>query len=96
MLEHAIEARMEARREALLPKPKYYCKNCKSCTRTGGEIVEGLLTAVSYRCSFFDRRVNPNYNKCFSHSNYSPVHTKYKEPENLVELVLEEEEKRIA
>lgn len=92
MLEHAISARQDV----LLPLPKHYCKDCKQCISSGGEMVEGLLTAIRCRCTFYNRPVEPLYNKCFNHSNYSPVHTHYEEPENIVEIAIQNELKRIA
>lgn len=39
--------------------PKYTCKSCKRCN------------VAEKRCNFHQRRIEPNYNKCFEHSVYS-------------------------
>ena len=62
--------------------PKYTCKSCTKCSNKW--------------CSFFNRRVEPNFNKCFNHTFYYTVTTKYKSPNNLEEIVKEEESRRIA
>ena len=36
--------------------PKYFCLSCTRCK--------------DKRCDFFNRRVEPDYNRCFSHTNY--------------------------
>lgn len=59
--------------------PKYYCDTCTKC--------------VNSRCLFYNRRVEPKYNKCFNHSNYHPVATKYVSPVNIKEIALEEEKR---
>ena len=62
--------------------PKYTCKSCTKCSNKW--------------CSFFNRRVEPTFNRCFSHTFYHTVTTKYKSPNNLEEIVKEEESRRIA
>lgn len=51
--------------------PKFYCKSCSKCT--------------DKHCSFFNRRVE-KHNRCFNHSNYHTVTTKYQSPENIAEI----------
>lgn len=92
MLEHAIDAKADA----LQPIPKHYCITCQKCCCTGGNIIQGMLSVICCHCSFFNRRVEPDYNKCFYHSQYSPIHSVYKEPENIVEIALANEKKRTA
>ena len=55
--------------------PKYYCDTCTKC--------------VNSRCLFYNRRVEPKYNKCFNHSNYHPVATQYQSPCNIAEIAEE-------
>lgn len=62
--------------------PKYFCKTCTKCSNK--------------YCSFFNRRVDPKYNRCFNHSNYHPVATSYVSPVNIKEIALANEEKQIA
>ena len=62
--------------------PKYACSSCTKCSNKW--------------CSFFNRRVEPKFNKCFNHTFYHTVATKYQAPANLAERVNEEELKRTA
>ena len=59
--------------------PKFHCN---SCTKR-----------VENRCTFFNRHIEPDLNKCYYHSNYSPVLASFKVQENLDELVEKEQEK---
>lgn len=61
--------------------PQYLCKTCTKC--------------VNSRCTFYNRQVEVDYNKCFNHSNYSPIATSFRSPDNLEEIV-RNEEKQIA
>lgn len=65
-----------------VPEPKYHCASC--------------LKLKGTTCDCFKRRVEPNYNRCFFHSNYSPVVASFKAPTNLEEIIKEEEERQIA
>ena len=60
--------------------PAFYCKSCNS-------------NCNGY-CSFYSRKIKENNNKCFNHSNYSPVATKFKAPEHLNEIIEREEKER--
>ena len=65
-----------------IPQPKHYCSTCTKLKSDN-------------TCDCFKRRVEPNYNRCFFHSYYSPVAVSFKAPANLEEII-QEEEKRIA
>lgn len=60
--------------------PKYHCASCK-------KQCDGW-------CSFFNRHVVLDYNKCFNHSFYNQL-TKYVEPPRLKEIVMEEYEEEL-
>ena len=64
------------------PQPKYFCVTCTK------------LKNGNY-CDCFQRHVEPNYNRCFYHSNYKPKIVKFKTSENL-ESIIKEEEKQTA
>lgn len=66
--------------ELKFPAPKYFCNSCDRC--------------YNKRCSFFDRPIIPDYNRCYYHSKYSPVAIKFKAPDNLEQIIKEEEEKK--
>lgn len=59
--------------------PQHTCRTCTKC--------------VNKHCTFYNRRVEP-YNRCFNHSNYHTVATKYQTPQQLEEIK-EEYERRI-
>lgn len=59
--------------------PKYFCKTCTKC--------------VNSRCSVFDRHIEPDYNRCFNHSNYSPNIVPFKAPSNIEEIAKDNEGK---
>lgn len=59
--------------------PKYFCMSCKK--------------RLNNRCSFFNRPVIKDYNRCFYHTNYSPVSAAFRIPDNLEEIMREEEKK---
>lgn len=77
-----LEHAISARQGFLLPIPKYYCRSCNRC--------------INKRCSFFDRYVEPDYNKCFNHSDYKPTVTKYVSPVNIKEIATKNHLKAIA
>lgn len=64
-----------------LPTPVFYCESCEKC--------------ISGYCSFYERRVNTNFNRCFNHSNYHTVATKYQSPENITEIALNREKQNV-
>lgn len=64
------------------PEPKYFCSSCTKCTNSV--------------CSTFKRRVEPDYNRCFNHSNYNPIKAVFKAPANLLEIMKMEEKALIA
>lgn len=70
-----------ARKTAEVKTPKYLCKSCTKC--------------VDNRCTFYNRPIITDYNRCFNHSQYSPLTASFKEPENLAEPI-EQEEKKVA
>ena len=45
-----------------IPTPKYFCKTCNKCQ--------------DKRCQVFNRYVEEN-NRCFYHSNYSPIEAEF-------------------
>lgn len=58
--------------------PNFYCRSCENnCDK---------------HCSFYDRPVDPNYNRCFNHTFYHPIAIRFKAPSNLEEIVQKEEE----
>lgn len=64
--------------------PKETCSTCTTC--------------IDSTCSFFGRRVEPDYNRCFNHSKYKPVkNSKYVSPpqEQFDKWEREEQEKLI-
>ena len=63
------------------PTPKYHCSTCTKC--------EGKY------CKVFNRYVEKNYNKCFLHSNYTPIVAKF-EPTVTMEEIAEAEKRRYA
>lgn len=77
-----LEHAISARQDFLLPIPKYYCRSCKRCNNK--------------KCSFFNRYVELDYNKCFYHSNYNPTATKYVSPVNIKEIATQNYLKGIA
>lgn len=62
--------------------PKYHCSTCTKCNKNW--------------CSFFNRHIEKDFNRCFYHSNYSPILASFKPQENLELLVEKEQEKRYA
>ena len=64
-----------------IPIPKYLCMTCTKCVDT--------------RCKVFNRYVEKTYNRCFYHSNYSPIIAEFKPPENLKEIIELEEQARL-
>ena len=61
--------------------PQFKCRSCNNCDGN--------------RCSFFNRKVEPNFNKCFNHTFYNPEAIKFVPTSNFEELV-REEEKQVA
>ena len=70
-----------ARKTEEVKTPKHLCQSCSKC--------------VENRCTFYNRPIVKDYNRCFNHSHYAPVTVAFKAPDNLEELV-REEEKQIA
>ena len=68
------------KKEKEVKTPAYFCTNCTNNTNSF--------------CSFYGRRINGDFNRCFNHSNYSPVSTKYRTPTRLNEIIEIEEKKR--
>lgn len=62
--------------------PKYHCSSCTKCAKNW--------------CSFFNRHIEKDFNRCFNHSNYSPILASFKPQKNLEELIEKEQEKRYA
>lgn len=61
--------------------PAFFCSSCTSC--------QGNY------CSFYDRHVLPNLNRCKNHTYYHPMNIKFKAPKNLEEI-MERERLKIA
>lgn len=62
--------------------PDFFCASCeKRCDNW---------------CSFFNRYIVKNYNRCYHHSFYSPVQATFKPAENLEEIIEKEEIKGAA
>lgn len=66
-----------SKKQEVQPEPKYYCSSCTKCTNSF--------------CSTYNRHVEPDFNKCFNHSNYNPIKAAFKVPDNLLELMKMEE-----
>ena len=62
-----------------IPTPSYYCRDCNK--RCGN------------RCTFFSRPIDMNFNRCFNHSFYSPIHAAFRATANLEQIVIEQQEK---
>lgn len=65
-------------KETTQPQPKYFCATC-------AKLKNGNF------CDCFQRRVEPDYNRCFNHSNYNPVLAVFKAPENIEEIAIANE-----
>ena len=59
-------------------EPKFYCATCTK------------LESGKY-CACYKRRVEADYNRCFNHSAYNPALFNFKTPENIEEIIKEEE-----
>jgi hypothetical protein len=55
--------------------PKFTCRGCTNKEQ-----------GKNY-CNCFSRPINPNYNRCFYHSNYESRVQTYQTPRNLEEIV---------
>lgn len=70
------------KREEKVPTPKFFCGTCTRCN-------------TDSKCDYFQRRVEPNYNRCFNHSSYvSPsIKAEFKPlPKEEMDKILEENE----
>lgn len=65
-----------------IPQPKHYCSTCAKLKS-------------DKTCILFERRVEPDYNRCFFHSYYSPIEASFKVSANLEEIIKEEEKRMI-
>lgn len=63
------------------PIPKYHCRTCQRFT--------------NMRCDCFQRRVEPEYNRCFNHSWYKPAIINFKVVSNLEEIMEKEEQEKL-
>lgn len=63
-------------------EPQFYCKTCTKCNNKF--------------CSTFKRQVEPNYNRCFNHSNYNPIEFSFKPLENIEEIAEENDKLKCA
>lgn len=61
--------------------PEFYCMSCNN------------KQADNY-CNCFKRHIDPQYNKCFNHSNYISVPTTFKPNPELDEIVRQEAEEQ--
>lgn len=57
--------------------PKYHCSSCTH------------LQSLNI-CDCFQRHVDPNYNRCYFHSNYVSHPVRYRTPANLEQIIQEE------
>lgn len=64
-----------------IPTPKYHCA---SCAKMNSEL----------RCDVFERRVEPDYNKCFNHSHYQPSFKSYVSPSKELFKLIEDEDNK--
>lgn len=62
--------------------PKFLCKSCTKC--------------VDKRCTFYNRPVEKTFNRCFNHSNYHTVATRYQSPEQIETIAEDNYLKEIA
>ena len=67
--------------QALQPMPEH---KCADCTKSKNE-----------KCLCFNRPIDLDYNKCFFHSFYTPCVINFEPPDNLEQIMAEEEEERI-
>ena len=65
--------------EAEIETPRYFCKTCNK--RNGNN------------CACFQRPIEPDFNRCFNHSNYKPILAVFQVRSDLEELIQEEQEK---
>ena len=68
------------KKEREVQQPKYYCCDCKK--------------RCENRCTFYDRPIIVNLNRCFNHSYYSPITALFKAKEDLEEVIKEQQHKR--
>lgn len=71
------EYRMYVTKEEEVKPPLYYCKSCTHCSHN--------------YCSVFKRPIVNDYNKCFYHSNYSPISAVLQVSENIDEIIVQEQ-----
>lgn len=71
----------KAKKTEEVKTPKYLCQNCTKC--------------VDNRCTFYNRPIITDYNRCFNHSHYKPIAVALKTPDNSDEII-REEEKQVA
>lgn len=69
------------KKEKEIKTPDFYCESCEK--RCGN------------RCTFYNRPIVKDYNRCFNHSNYSPIQAVFKAKEDL-EKIIEEEQERLS
>ena len=68
--------------QALQPMPEH---KCADCTKSRNE-----------KCLCFNRPIDLDYNKCYFHSFYTPCVINFEPPENLEEIMEQEEREREA
>lgn len=69
------------KKEEAVKAPDFYCESCsKRCEN---------------RCTFYNRYIVKDYNRCFNHSLYAPTTITFKIPDNLEEII-QKEEKQVA
>lgn len=66
--------------EVLQPMPEH---KCADCTKSKNE-----------KCLCFNRPIDLDYNKCFFHSFYTPCVINFEPPENLEQIMEQEERER--
>jgi len=77
-IKEAVKIRRTNKELNDVPEPKYYCSSC-------------LKLKDEMTCDCFKRRVEPNYNRCFFHSFYTPQPISFAVVSNLEELMQLEE-----
>ena len=81
--------------ETVIITRKYHTTNGKKEVKTPDFYCESCEKRCGSRCTFYQRPVVADYNRCFNHSNYSPIQAVFKAKEDL-EKIIEEEQERLS
>ena len=82
--------------ETVIITRKYHTTNGKKEVKTPDFYCESCEKRCGNRCTFHQRPVVADYNRCFNHSNYNTINAVFKAPDNIEEIALENEMKVIA